>query len=101
MRAGFFLSAKRFFKLRTLAIAFAALVGTGTQETSETTELDANDDVFWNITAASTGVANTTVFYDNFEGWATNTDCSTGTPPVGAWTSCVDTVDTFIRGDAN
>ena len=126
MRAGFFLSAKRFFKLRTLAIAFAALavaffftatmvfgvkfpyqgasaavVGTGTQETSETTELDANDDVFWNITAASTGVANTTVFYDNFEGWATPNDCNQGTPPVGAWTLCLDTADTFIRGNTS
>lgn len=56
------------------------------------------EDLTYDIPEAQDGNTNITLLYDNFEGWATGSDCSSGTLPVGSWTSCLDTADTFIRG---
>ena len=52
----------------------------------------------YDISEAYDNDENITLLYDNFEGWATASDCSSGILPVGSWSRCSDTADTFIRG---
>lgn len=52
----------------------------------------------YNIPETQDGNINTTLLYDNFENWATASDCSPGTLPTGSWSICSDTADSFIRG---
>ncbi|MBI4176029.1 MAG: hypothetical protein HY518_02410, partial [Candidatus Aenigmarchaeota archaeon] len=88
--------------------SIAGFVINGTEQAPVGTRLDADDNTYWEVAAmAATAETNTTVFYDNFEGWSTATDCGISSVPIGGnWTTCSrgGATDVFIRGnntDAN